>query len=342
LSPAASATKYIRNVELPIALERKRTGQALVYFVLVRAYTVEAAIRQYQILPDLDRAIKSMPDRDKAFADIVALISEDLKSRLWRQKTAVPAISAVSLVSDDLPFLCDRLPHSAAIAKPLSAGIRRPVVAIVPGPYEEAHDGFLLRLARYSLTAPVASHRLEWRLEVTPDLLTYELGDRFGLQSFDRDFINRRLPAGLTLLTMIAPCDQWGGDQLRLLKAFLAYWNGWPNLTSERRLCVCISIPWTTRGPSQSDLQKALPQSDYAGLQLAVAPVLDSPNKSHVSAWLTLPHVQAVYNPGCFLQLNRSIEALFHECDAIPMIPLQADLLRLLREHPTTPHAHST
>jgi hypothetical protein len=339
LSASFSASRYIQRVELPLALERKRSGKARVYFVLARSYAIEPAILDYQVLPSEKQAISGLADPDAAFAEIVKQIRAEL-SAPQATRESQPATSTHS-VSDYLPFLCDRTLHEAPFVRYLAGRPRRPVAAIVPGPKLESHEGFHVRLAHFSSPSSVTFRRLEWPQEATEIVLSYGIAFALGLQTFDPASINKLLPEGLTLFTVMAPCDEWSSAQLKVLKALLAYWNAWPDLASNRSLCVCVSIPWTMKGPSQGALLKALPQSDYPGLLLTVTPELDSPTKDHASVWLTLPKVRTAYHSDCYVRLNTRVDEIFRGRNGIPMSHLHRDLLQVLKDHPPNPHDHA-
>ena len=364
LTPNFAGSKYCRETELPIAIDRKRAGQALVYFVHVRRYSFGEALRAYPILPSLTLSIAKADDRDGEFTKIVDTIREDLKKR-QRAPSRAAGAQALGMTGELLGHLCNRGSQEDKVRdlwKETRAQSRRPMVLLLNGPEDEGHLEFHRRLSFDHLPRIT---KYEGR-----DVRPFRYLDRVS-DANDRTFLGRMaaavdldsretekeiadgLPAGLTFLSVkfagdrwrvpkpgiiarvfrLKPADDEPGEEFRKLQAFLDYLNRWPDVPAQSTLCVGISIGWLKAGPENEELKTLFPEAQYPNLRLRILPTLEPLEKLHADEWLELPAVRNAYDyqksSAC---ARRNIAAIFAQRRAVPMGVLAPQLVKCLEE----------
>ena len=81
LSPGFAASKYCQETELPIAIQRKTSGEALVVFVHLKTYRFPESIKRFPMLPSLKQSLETSLDVNGELAKIAGAILDGLKRR---------------------------------------------------------------------------------------------------------------------------------------------------------------------------------------------------------------------------------------------------------------------
>lgn len=336
LSSGFAASPYCQQTELPLAIERKRSGKATVFFIHLRPYSVEEALREFQILPSPSKAILEASNVDAALRDVV----DEIKKQLTAPK-AVPKASAPSAMPSYLPYLCDRMDQEDELQLLCEARAdrpNRPLVFLASGPQREAHHAFHDRLGRDFLPrllagnqTPVDSRPIDWPTSGSPGPTADKVFSMRVARALDATgpLLNEALPAGLTFLTVTIDTGDGNAVQQKWLAAFLAYWNQWPELPAGRTLCVGISLVWTQQGPSADELRQQYPEEQYPQLRWRVLTELAPPEQQHALNWLKHPKVKRHYDHERQTDRAREhIEKIFENQRAVAM----KDLARRLQE----------
>jgi len=335
LSPSFAASNYCQKTELPLAIERKRSGRALVFLVHLVSYAVEQALQEFQILPSPSKAISEYPNVDAALRDVAKAIKDELSAA---QTTARP--SAPSALPSYLPYLCDRMEQEdelQLLAEEQPDRQNRPLVFLVGGPRQESHHAFQDRLGRDFLPrllagnpAPVEGRPLDtsgW--QSAPGDRMFAMRVARTLDALDRDALVEALPDGLTFLTITLDVDDPRSGHQKWLGEFLAYWNRWPDLPAGRALCVGISLAWDSNGPTTEELRQQYPASDFGKLRFKVLAELMPPVRQNALAWLQHPKVKRHYDHERHADRAREeIDLIFAKQRSVAM----QDLARRLRE----------
>lgn len=76
ISPDLLASRYITEIEIPKALDLREKGQVRILPVLLKHCLLEHSIfAKLQIFPGVQKPLSSFRDRDKAFSDLVKLLT---------------------------------------------------------------------------------------------------------------------------------------------------------------------------------------------------------------------------------------------------------------------------
>jgi hypothetical protein len=113
LSPTFASSQYCQTVELPRAIARKKTGEALVFFVFAVTYDIERSLTGFQILPSSTLSLQQARNRDAAVADIVHEIRTALEGF---RPTPLPAAQRGVQPVPPGPLL-QGLPSTASVAE---------------------------------------------------------------------------------------------------------------------------------------------------------------------------------------------------------------------------------
>jgi hypothetical protein len=160
-----------------------------------------------------------------------------------------------------LPYACDRKPQRFQLGptlRRLKEVGRRPLICIIHGDLEQAHDGFV-RWLHYELltqlmgldptTVSVGYRVLPWPPAGGPvdfpDRLRESLAQEVGQQTnADVNDLARSLCAnpGPFLIDASVDTEIWGANAKDLVERFLEFWRGWPDLDPGQWLIVCLSL----------------------------------------------------------------------------------------------------
>ena len=346
LSPAFAASPYCQQKEVPRALERKLAGEALVYLVHLRTHRIQANLREFQIRPSVSISIADSPKPNVQFTRIAEEIGNDLATFKPAQTTTVLRRSTKSL-PPYLPYLCNRTDQEEpllSLREQTDAISLRPIVYAVAGPDIECHEAFHERIAKDFLPrlvgvpgpAAVDPIPIDWPSRANPGPeadATFARRIALKLDSFSSkpaDILST-LPDGLTYLVTTISGDDWDARQQELLKSFLNFWNGWPDLPGNRAICVGISIIRKNSGPSGDTLRTLFPAADFPKIRFCVLPDLQSPTERDAINWLSHRKVKTWYDWEMHRNdLSTSVRKTFSTRPAIPMGELASPLIQLL------------
>lgn len=135
VSPEFKASRYIRDHELAPALERHGRGECIVVPVIVRStpFWDQSAFAHLQALPAGGKHVKSWPDPDEAWTDVVTRLMAMAKAKGLLGKKPPPKKSVVFHVPfADNPYFAGRKDELAWLHKALAAPERR-VAALLAG-----------------------------------------------------------------------------------------------------------------------------------------------------------------------------------------------------------------
>lgn len=342
LSDAFAASPYCQKKELPEILKRKKNGD-LVYLVHLRPYSMEDALKEYQVLPGVEKAVSDFRNADQALKKIVDEIRKDIKTNMPEGGPARPEF-------EHLPHLFDRTNQRDCLAKLCdrrSRQPRRPMVFIVSGPKDEHHTGFHFAVSNEFLPRELGmrqpTHYIPANLPKDANF-AIRMKSLSGATSSKPEDIAKEFPMGsLTYLSFCLREDEWNET---LIEQFLRYWHAFPNLNTGRKLCVGISIQ--SKRISQEALLKRFPPKDYeppsgidgavveSGLHFDVMKDLKPPDLSDNAAdtWARERNVLSVCGSGQILPLIEEVERVFKKQSRIPMEELAGHLRSILERLP--------
>jgi hypothetical protein len=349
LSPNFANSRYCQKVELPRAIARKEGGEALVFFVLARQYSIEQSVSRFQILPSTTQSLKQIRDRDTALATIATQIRaalEDFHPASRQTPWSSPVVNRA--LPPYLPYLCNRTEQEDSLqllCDEQATRSHRPLVFLLAGPHQECHEAFHERIARDLLpgllgipgATPADPLPLEWPADAVPgpgcdQIVSIRVARAAGCFGKDPAAILRCLPEGLIFLTTALGGDDWTSRDRDLVDAFLSYWNAWPDLAPNRALSVGISIIGERKGPSSAALTEAFRATSYPALRFKVLPNLKSPQEVHARNWLSHPKVKPWYTWELYRDpLRDRVSQIFAGRTSIPMRDLRQPLLEALQ-----------
>lgn len=244
-----------------------------------------------------------------------------------------------------LPFLPDCSPQEDCINDLLEITADespRPIVLIIHGDEQQAHDMFAVRLAERTLpeclgldtlSSRLTAYALEWPNPGAP------------LKSLDRQMasilkrtltINRgQEPSGAiaghpgpVFLHTHLLTENWAKHGIVAIQEFLAYWNRWPPLRSGQKLFIGVFIKYQGRPSSQANRQMrdALAQEqerqeqgglgrlwDYDRLCGAILPQLEGVTRSEAEHWARSSRDLRLFCAGSLNTLQAGIAAIYND-----------------------------
>lgn len=329
-SASFAATDYCQK-ELKIALARKRKGEAKVWVVRVRPCELQSDAEFFQVRPAKGGAISTAPSPDQAMQEVAAEIRKALEKG--------PAAKGAALSHESLPYLYNRSDQEEAIQKLIednTARAKRPLVLLWSGAEREEHTQFHERLSSETLppllklTANQYPRPMTWPTEAGEAGLKVRRALELTAGN-KHDAIIRGLPKGITYLFSNLYNDWDAARQLAIVKEFLNFWSGFPDLPATKAVCASVAIVWKRKGPSRLELESLFPHVDYPKLRFRVLPDLAPVDASAADVWVGHRKVRESYNTARHGILLREIRTLFATRKTIPMRDLHQKLLEKLQ-----------
>jgi hypothetical protein len=248
-------------------------------------------IEFFQVLPPKGGAISTAANPDQAMMEIVKEIRNQLSKR--------PAATGGGPAHESLPYLYDRSDQEEAIQRLIEANpdrVKRPLVLLWSGGEREEHTPFhqrllgdtlppLLRLAANKYPRPMNWPREPG--EPSPAEVSLKVRRALELTGSKPDAIIRELPKGISYLCANI-YDGWqeGTRQIGIVKEFLNFWSGFPDLPSTKAVCASVAIEWSEKGPSRLELEGFFPTADYPRLRFCVLPDLGPVDVTAAEVWV--------------------------------------------------------
>jgi hypothetical protein len=266
ISSSFLASNYCYDIEMKRAIERHEAGEAIVIPIILRACDWrDAPFSKLQALPKEGRHVKSWPDVDEAFLDVVRGIRRAVEQLRAKSDFSVASNREGELITRSilrplLPYLCDRSEQESALGLGMRRHLERksnhPILCLIHGDEMECHGEFLERLRYRSLPRLLDLDRRqisvkEYPLQRPPRRISghqafwshygYALSeDSSATREEILKFIARHEEPMMISWQLLTEDFEESGDAL--LESFIAFCADWPDLPSGRIVvnCVCL------------------------------------------------------------------------------------------------------
>ena len=322
------------QLELDRALERRQEGKTKILIAMLTDYNLSGS----DLGSIQNFTLYTWPDKDAAFA----ALSREVEELARKLEGAPPRNKLLHRNRGELAKLlhhvCDRTPQRVALIealRPQALKPRRPIVLVMHGIRQDAHDWFLDRLEHrlipeFTGSKPGRLTPLEWPefnakqkpIEIFGPRLAGSLPVNPLADTPDWNAALKQCsPASLLPCTVAA--GEWGKHGNKLFDAFLQVWEEWPDLPDDRMLIPVVAIKYEADEEINFKISAYLERTRletrprFTGKLL---PKFEKIRQTHMENWINHPLVSTLFESpeNAIARLG----VIFDREAAIPIQPL--------------------